>query len=169
MNKLTIALSMACALLAHPLAAKQDLGVFGNWAAFRDAELPRCYAIAKANAPVLESEKSRDYEPYASVGTWPKRGIRNQLHFRLSRQIRQNSRVTLIIGGRSWALRGGGGDAWTRDQKMDAAVLAAMRSATRMTVRGTDAKGRLFTNRYELRGAATAIDAAQLGCAAARV
>ncbi|NVE94096.1 hypothetical protein [Altererythrobacter lutimaris] len=165
MRKSAIALALVTAATALPLAAKQDLGVFGNWAAFRDPETPRCYAIAKANAPVLESEKYRDYEPYASVGTWPAEGVRNQLHFRLSRQIRQNSRVTLIIGRKSWALRGGGGDAWTRDQSQDAAVLAAMRSATRMTVRGTDARGRLFTNRYSLQGAATAIDAAQLGCA----
>ncbi len=165
MRKPALALGFLAAATALPLAAKQDLGVFGTWAAFRDPETPRCYAIAKANAPVLESEKYRDYEPYASVGTWPEQGVRNQLHFRLSRQIRQNSRVTLIIGGRSWALRGGGGDAWTRDQSQDAAVLAAMRSATRMTVRGTDARGRLFTNRYSLQGAATAIDAAQLGCA----
>ncbi|XUU59922.1 hypothetical protein ACRAQ6_10105 [Erythrobacter sp. HA6-11] len=165
MRKPAIALALAAAATALPLAAKQDLGVFGNWAAFRDPETPRCYAIAKANAPVLESEKYRDYEPYASVGTWPEEGVRNQLHFRLSRQIRQNSRVTLIIGRKSWALRGGGGDAWTRDQSQDAAVLAAMRSAARMTVRGTDARGRLFTNRYSLQGAATAIDAAQLGCA----
>lgn len=157
-------MALVLCLTALPLAAKQDLGVFGNWAAFRDPETPRCYAIAKANDPVLESEKSRDYEPFASVGTWPRRGIRNQLHFRLSRQIRQNSRVTLIIDGKSWALRGGGGDAWTSGQRMDAQVLAAMRSGTRMTVRGTDVRGRLFTNRYSLQGAATAMDAAQLGC-----
>lgn len=164
MRKTVLAITLIAAATALPLAAKQDLGVFGKWAAFRDPETPRCYAIAKANEPVLESEKYRDYEPYASIGTWPKRGIRNQLHFRLSRQIRQNSRVTLIIGGKSYALRGGGGDAWTSGKKMDAAVLAAMRSATRMTLRGTDARGRLFTNRYDLQGAATAIDAAQVGC-----
>ena len=157
----------AIALLSVATAshAKDDLGVFGNWAAFRDMDAPRCYAIAKANAPVLESEKYHDYQPYATIATWPQRGVRAQLHFRLSRQIRENSRVILIIGRKSWRLRGGGGDAWTNDQKMDAAVLAAMRSATRMTVRGTDARGRLFTNRYNLQGAATAIDAAQLGCA----
>lgn len=165
MRRASLTLALIIASIALPVAAKQDLGVFGKWAAFRDPEAPRCYAIAKANAPVLESEKYRDYEPYASVGTWPEDGIRNQLHFRLSRQIRDNSRVTLIIGGKSWALRGGGGDAWTRDQSQDAAVLAALRSATRMTVRGTDARGRLFTNRYDLQGAATAMDAAQLGCA----
>ena len=164
MRKTAIALALAVSGFALPLAAKQDLGVSGKWAAFRDPGTPRCYAIAKANAPVLESEKYRDYEPYASVGTWPKRGIRNQLHFRLSRKIRENSSVFLIIGGKSYALRGGGGDAWTSGKTMDAAVLAAMRSATRMTIRGTDARGRLFTNRYDLQGAATAIDAAQVGC-----
>ena len=37
------------ALLASPLAAKDSLGVFGQWGAFRDPQVPRCYAIAAAD------------------------------------------------------------------------------------------------------------------------
>ena len=48
---------------------------------------------------------------------------------------------------------------------MDAAIIAAMRSATRMTIRATDTRGRRFANTYSLAGAATAMDAATLACA----
>ena len=76
------------------------------------------------------------------------------------------SRITLRIGARSFALTGGGGDAWSVDQAMDAAIIAAMRSAERMTVSSVDKRGNAFSDRYLLKGAATAIDAATLGCAA---
>ena len=151
----------ATAISATPLAARDSLGIFSDWGAFRDPETPRCYAIAKA-AP---SSQQRDYDPFASVGTWPARRIYNQLHLRLSRNIRSTTAITLTIGDRSFALTGTGGNAWAKDQRMDAAIVAAMRSARRMVVRATDQNGRRFSNTYDLNRAATAIDAATVGCA----
>ncbi|HSM52968.1 MAG TPA: hypothetical protein VK839_02155 [Erythrobacter sp.] len=161
-------LLLACvATLAAPLAAKDSLGVFSGWAAFRDAQVPRCYAIAKPEPTGPQAMRARDYEPYASVATWPTRQIRGQLHFRLSRELVQGARISLRVGGRSFALTGGGGDAWAVDPAMDAAIVAAMRSAESMTVSSTAKTGRRFSDRYLLAGAATAMDAATVGCAPA--
>lgn len=148
-------------LCAAPLAAKDSLGVFSDWGAFRDPEAPRCYAIALPRP----SEAARDYTPFATVGTWPTRAIRGQVHFRLSRRVAVQPRIDLQIAGKSFSLGGGGGDAWARDKAMDAAIVAAMRSASAMTVRATDARGRRFANTYSLAGAATAMDTATLACA----
>lgn len=161
MRRRLATLSLALLALAAPLAAKDSLGVFGAWAAFRDPATPRCYAIAKAES----SRNSRDYQPYASVGTWPKRDIRGQFHIRLSRKLSPAAPVSLTIGNRSFALTGGGGDAWGEDRRMDAAIQAAMRSATSMQVRARDSNGRNFTDRYSLDGVASALDAAAVGCA----
>lgn len=147
-------------LLAAPLAAKDSLGVFSDWGAFRDPSVPRCYAIA-VPAP---SRLQRDFEPFATIGTWPRQNLRGQVHFRLSRQLSQRGSITLVIGRRSFRLTGGGGDAWAEDRTMDAAIVAAMRSASRMTIRATDSRGRRFSNTYSLAGAATAMDAATLAC-----
>ena len=49
-----------------------------------------------------------------------------------------------------------------------AAIVAAMRSAREMTVSARDAAGRGFSNTWQLTGAATALDAAAVGCAAIR-
>ncbi len=147
--------------LATPLAARESLGVFGSWGVFRDPDVPRCYAIAMAEPSTL----ARDYQPYASVGTWPTRQLRNQLHLRLSRRIAAARPITLVISGQLFALTGGGGDAWAQDKRMDAGVIAAMRSAGSMTVSAIDAQGKRFANTYDLEGAATAMDAATVGCA----
>ena len=151
----------AMALVATPALARDSLGMFSDWGAFRDSAVPRCYAIAMAAPSTL----AREYQPYAAVGTWPKQGLRGQIHFRLSRKISPASAISLSIGRQRFALTGGGSDAWAADQRMDAAIIAAMRSASEMTVSARGADGRGFSNRWDLAGASTAMDAAMIGCA----
>lgn len=152
--------AFALLLLAAPLAAKDSLGVFGEWGAFRDPEVPRCYAIAAA----ANAARTRQ-EAFASVGTWPRRDVRGQLHIRLSRDTSPSAPIALTIGGQRFALAGSGADAWAQDRAMDAAIVAAMRSAGTMSVTARDRAGNSFTDRYSLSGAATAMDAATVGCA----
>jgi hypothetical protein len=154
---------LATAMLAAPLAAKDSLGVFGQWGAFRDPQVPRCYAIAMADKP--SAAEARTHAPFASIGTWPKRDVRGQLHLRLSRDVVAKAPINLVVGNQRFVLAGGGGDAWAIDKRMDAAVVAAMRSAATLSVSGTDGAGHRFTDRYGLAGAATALDAATVGCA----
>ncbi len=153
-------------LIPAPALARDALGVFGAWAAFRDAGVPRCYAIAMPHpARGSVNGSARETQPYADVGFWPKRGIRGALHFRLSHRVAAGATVQLSLAGQKFALAGGGLDAWSADPRMDAAISAAMRSAESMTLASRDGAGRLFSDAYPLAGAATAMDAAMLGCA----
>ncbi|GMN03647.1 invasion associated locus B family protein [Erythrobacter sp. MTPC3] len=154
-----IACLVALMALSSPLSAQESLGVYVDWAAFRDADGTRCYAISK---PVGDGSNGA----YASVANWPKRGIRGQFHIRLPAAPRAAS-VRLRIGGRNFSLVTRGRDAWAKDRQMDAAIVAALRSAQRMTVSGRDKNGRRFTAQYDLVGIATAIDASIVGCTSA--
>lgn len=156
--------ALLAALAAGPALARESLGLYGTWGAFRDPVVPRCYAIAMAEQDSLW----RDYQPFVAVGTWPRRGARGQLHFRLSRKLAQGARITLGIAGQRFSLTGGGGDAWPRDDRDNAAIIAAMRSAPGMTVTAQGASGGRFFNRWPLSGAASAMDAALIGCARLR-
>ena len=151
--------------LSSPALARDSLGMFESWGAFRDPAMPRCYAIAMADKP---RGAKVDYQAYADVGHWPKRALRNQVHFRLSKRLAANAPIRLRVDTQDFALTGGGGDAWAADRRMDAAIVAAMRSGKAMRVRATGADGREINDYYPLPGAASAIDAAALGCAAAR-
>ncbi|MEG3087858.1 invasion associated locus B family protein [Sphingomonas sp. PB4P5] len=148
-------------LVAAPLQAKESLGVFERWGAFSDAAPRRCYAIAQ---PVQASAAGARWRPFASIATWPGRGARNQLHIRLSRERDARARVTLSVGERRFALVAGNADAWAPDKRTDAAVVAAIRSGRSMSVESLSKSGQPFADVYALRGAATAIDAASLGC-----
>lgn len=150
-------MALALGLTACPALARDSLGVFGQWGAFRDSQVPRCYAIASARA-------GRGGQGYASVSHWPAREVRGQVHFRLSRAIAAGSRVTLAVGERTFTLTATARNAWAADAAGDAAVVAAMRAAGTMQVRARDQRGRAFTDSYPLDGAATAIDAAIVAC-----
>lgn len=145
-------------LVAAPVAGRETLGVYRGWAAFRDPG--RCYAIA---APAIAGGSSR-WRPFASVGTWPERGLRSSLHVRLSRERDRSAEVTLSVGERRFTLVAGGIDAWAADAASDRAIVAALRSGRSMSVEAVAVGGRSFADTYALVGAATAIDAALLAC-----
>jgi hypothetical protein len=144
--------------LAAPLAARESLGVYEGWAAFKDASPARCYAIAKAQGKVPAPA-------YATVSLWPDKGVRGAVHLVLSREVAAKGSVRLTVGDKRFDLVAKGRNAWAADARGDAAIVAALRSASRMSVSATSTKGGGFTDRYALAGAATAIDAATVGCA----
>ncbi|WP_086609150.1 hypothetical protein [Erythrobacter donghaensis] len=139
--------------IAAPLAARESLGVYESWAAFKDPSPLRCYAIAKAQGKPAAPA-------YATVSNWPDKGVRGAVHIVLSREVGAKSAIRLVVGGKRFELVAKGRNAWAADVRQDAAIVAAMRSASRMSVSGGG-----FTDRYSLAGAATAIDAATVGCA----
>jgi hypothetical protein len=144
---------------AAPAAAQETLGVFGLWGAFRTEE--RCYAISEPD----REARPGDGRAYASVGYWPRRGVRGQAYFKLRQSKRAGSAVLLRIDDRIFQLRGGGTDAWAADAPADTEIVAAMRTGIEMSVETRSASGGLIRDVYKLRGAATAIDAAAIACA----
>lgn len=148
-------------LLATPVAARDSLGMFDNWGAFRDPAVPRCYAIARAE----RGWHHGPYQAYADIANWPRQGLRGQVHFRMSHAVASGMRITLAIGGQHIALIGGGADAWVADPRMNPAIIAAMRFVPSMSIYAHDNTYRRFVDSWQLTGAASAIDSATIGCA----
>lgn len=156
-------LVLALVMLGGPAAARDALGVYNGWGAFRDARPLHCFAISE---PVRRGGSK--WRPFASVAHWPVQRIRGQVHVRLSREKRAGVPITLSIDGRRFPMVAGGADAWAPDPRIDAAIIAAMRSGRNMSIGTVSANGTRFADSYILKGAATAIDAAALGCARGR-
>ncbi|WP_041864892.1 hypothetical protein [Sphingomonas sp. MM-1] len=159
---------MAATLLATALGgaaqAREPLGLFGGWGAFRDVRPLRCYAIAEA----VDAPLTGKWRPFASIAHWPGRQVRGQLHIRLRAVKQRGALVTLAVDGRRFTLVAGGADAWAPDAATDAAIVAAMRGGDSMRVETRGEDGKRMSDHYELRGAATAIDAAAIACAPGR-
>jgi len=139
------------------IGARETIGVYGGWGAFRDDGPARCFAIAQPVDP-------RQRAGFLSVAAWPDRNIRGQVHVHLSHARAGTARVTLSIGERRFDLVAGDQDAWAPDARTDAAIVAAMRSSRSLSIEALDRGGSPFADTYALSGAATAIDAAALAC-----
>jgi hypothetical protein len=148
-------------LSPSPALARESLGVFGSWAAFRDTAPPHCFAIA---APVQRHPRAR-WAPFVAVADWPARGARGQIHVRLRATSKPGAPISLSIGEAHFRLTGSGPDAWAADAGADRAIVAAMRGGSSLSIETTDSRGKPLVDVYRLGGAATAIDAAALGCA----
>jgi hypothetical protein len=155
------------ALIVTPVLAnapRTALGIFESWGAFRDPAAARCYAVVTPDATVGRAS----VRGYASVGFWPRARVRQQVYVRLTRPRGASAELRLTLGARRFILTGKGVHGWASDARMDAAIVAAMRSNPSMVVESRSADGRVIADTYRLRGAATAIDAAALGCAGIR-
>lgn len=158
MRRLVLAAAML--LMATPAVARDPLGIFDRWGAFRDPSPLKCFAIS---TPV-QSSRGGNWRPFVAIGTWPGQGARAQLHIRLSHERDPRAKVTISVGERRFELVAGNADAWAPDSRTDAAIISAIRSGRSLSVETLAKGGRPFADVYALRGAATAIDAAALGC-----
>ncbi|KQM64262.1 hypothetical protein ASE75_09730 [Sphingomonas sp. Leaf17] len=151
----------ALALMTLPATgtARDTIGIYQGWGAFRDPTPARCYAIARA------LKAGGTVGGVASVATWPTRGLRASLHVRLSRPRDPIAPVTLSIGERRFTLVARDRDAFAPDAATDRAIVSALRGGRSMSVETLAPGGRPFADVYALAGAATAIDAAGLACA----
>jgi hypothetical protein len=155
-------LGMVALVAVVPAIARDSLGIYDGWGAFRDAQPYRCYAIAEPD------QAGGKWHPFASVSWWPADKVRGQFHVRLSREKRRDSKVYLVAGGRKWLLTAGKYDAWSPSAQHDAFIIAKLRSAQAMSISSVAATGGGFADTYALKGAASAFDAAALGCAKGR-
>lgn len=153
-------IAAALVLCAPTAFARDALGVWSDWAAFRDPAVPRCYAIAMAAG----GSKDRELVPFMTVATWPRRNEHGQVHWRLSRRLAPGGKVSLSLNGAHFDLLAGEASAWAQDRRMDGEILSAMRNTDMLTISGKARDGRTFRDSYRLPGAASALDAATLGC-----
>jgi hypothetical protein len=163
MKRAAALVAMIGLVSAGSALARDRLGVWNDWGAFRDAGVPRCYAIAMA---ADQPGQRRETQPFVTVANWPRRNIRGEVHIRLSRDPAPGKPVVIAIGAQKFTGLVSGIDAWSADRRTDAALIAALRSNADMTVFARGRDGRAVRDTYHLAGAASAMDAASLGCAA---
>lgn len=149
--------------LAGPVAeTRQSLGIFSAWGAFRQMPSVRCFAMAEPT----RSLRPEGWRPFVAITYGPQTRAAGQVYFKLSRQKRVGSAILLRIDDRTFQLAGGGVNAWAPNSAADLQIVRAMRTGVHMTIETRSVRGVRVREYYQLRGAATAIDAAAIGCKA---
>lgn len=164
MTRTSISACLALAIAATapapaPAAPPRVVAAAGRWAALDGGG--QCDA---ATLSLLPASKTRA-QGRASL-TFDGARRRGQFAAALSKPVAGAS-VMLTIDDQPFLLVARGGHAWSRGPRQEAAIIAALRSATRIRIEGRSARGLRFIDRFDPAGAPTAIDAAA-ACAARR-
>ena len=149
MKLLAILLLLATAAAPPP----RIVAAAGRWAAL--AGKGQCDA---ASLSLLGASKTR-LQGRASL-TFDQRSRRGVFAAALSKPVAAGTSVMLTIDDEQYLLVARGLGAWSRGPVQEAAILAALRRASRMRIEGRSERGLRFIDRYDLAGAPTAIDAA---------
>jgi hypothetical protein len=88
-----------------------------------------------------------------------------EFYARLRRMPRPGAAVLLHVDNQPFLLVSRANDAWSDGPLQEQAIIAALRSASGMSVESRDSSGGRFVDPYSIDGAATAIDAAAAACA----
>jgi len=144
-------------LAAATVAERQHVGQFQAWGAFTETAPRKCFAAA-------EPAGRQGSGGAAFVSFLPAAGNRARPSFRLRADPRPGSAILLTIGGRQFQLKARGREAFPRPEA-EAAVVAAMRGSTALSVAARSLRGNRIRDDYPLTGFPSAVDAAALACA----
>jgi len=154
-----IAILLMIGASAAAAAPPRIVAASGRWAALAGAG--QCDA---ASLSLLPASKTR-LQGRASL-SFDGRLRHGQFAAALSKPVAGGASAMLTIDDQPFLLVARGVGAWSRGPAQEAAIIAALRSATRMRIEARSSRGVRFIDRYDLSGAPTAIDAAA-ACAAA--
>lgn len=129
----------------------------GHWAAIAFGS--RCEARSR---PLWFKEGTHPYAGFAFDRSGRPHG---QFYVHLGRGARPGASVIATIGDQPFLLSGSGEWAWSANPAQQQAMLKAARYGPWMRIDSRDSSGRRMVDRYDLSGAATAIDAAAAACA----
>jgi hypothetical protein len=151
---------LLCSFVAGAAGARGGIiTARGSWAAIDRGATCEALARSARVAPKGKVQAIAGFTFSADRRRW------GAFNVRLRRMPRPGAAVMLRINNQPFMLVSRGNWAWSNGSLEDQAIIAAIRTATGMTVESRDATGQRFVDPYTLDGAATAIDAAAAACA----
>ena len=149
------------------LALAQDvktIDTFKDWTAYTYEERGSTVCYMASQPTKEEGNYSVRGEVYAIVSHRPDENASNVVSFMAGYPFKEKSEVTVVIDGRSrFTLFTHEENAWAYDED-DSRLVAAMRSGSRMVVKGTSQRGTLTTDTYSLMGFTNAHRAISSAC-----
>lgn len=152
--------------LALPAMADEPrlLGTYRDWDAFvlGSGDTKVCYmaSVPKKSLPTNVSHGN----VYVTVAHKPRRAVRDEVNVVTGYKFRPDSTVSTNIGGRTQKMFTSGSEAWAYDADDDAELVANMKRGSKMTVKGTSARGTSTSYEFSLYGFTNAYEAVTKAC-----
>jgi Invasion associated locus B (IalB) protein len=154
-------ISVTC---AYAQASPTVLGTFDFWEAYKSGSGADavCWAVSQPQAKEPATAK-RD-PIYFMVTTWPKAKKVNEPSVVIGYKFKAAAEATIQVGSDKFNFLTKDDAAWLMDNAQEKRLVAAMRGASELTVKGMSLRGTLTTDTYSLKGLSSALDKIAEGC-----
>ncbi len=140
------------------------LGTFGDWTAYSFVENGNevCYMASQPKTAVGNYTSRGDV--FALITHRPAEKTRDVFSYITGYPYKSSSDVTVKTNGQTFKLFTQDDTAWAADSKADASLVNAIRSGSKMIVKGTSKRGTLTTDTFSLKGSGKAYQAISKAC-----
>lgn len=140
------------------------LSKHGDWAAysFKEGDATVCYMTSQP-AKSEGAYKKRD-KPFALITHRPADNTKNVFSYIAGYTYQSGSDVELTIDNKTFKLFTHKDMAWARNADADNKIAEAIQKGSKMSVKGTSARGTLTTDYFSLKGTGAAHDAINKAC-----
>lgn len=155
----------AMAFVSASYAASPVLiGTYGAWSAYTYTEQGNkiCYMVSKPISDVGNYTSRGDI--FAIITHRPSENAYNVFSYIAGYPYKKESVVNLSNDSDQFQLLTLDETAWTSDNETDERLAEAIKAGSRMTVKGTSARGTLTTDTYSLKGSSKAHEAIGMAC-----
>ncbi len=162
-NKSALALALVLAMGLPAVAqSARVLGDFRDWSSYAadDGSGTICFAMTKPKT----SDPAVDAQAYLYITNRPGEDVAGEFNVVGGYTFQTGSVATVSVGGQSFALFTQGDAAWLDDSGQSAALAAAIRAGSSLTIQGTNAAGAQVIQNYSLSGATAAQQAIGAEC-----
>jgi hypothetical protein len=163
MTALALVTILTMTAAAHA-SEPESIGTFGDWKAYRFMEGGNQVCYMAATPQKAEGKYTTRGDVYALITHRPAENTKDVFSYIAGYPYKDGSAVKLTIDGKAFSLFTQDETAWAADANGDAALAAALKSGSKMVVKGTSRKGTETTDTYGLSGSTAAYDAISKAC-----
>lgn len=163
-----LALAAATGALAQGAAKPTLVGTFNNWTiwsyegTYGSSQGKVCYIYSEPEK--MQPTKLDHGRVSFSVTSVAAKGEKTEANFVTGYQLKEQSKVTVEIGGKEFTMFTEGDSAWLVNKEDEPVLLEAMRSGSRMVVKAMSRRGNETTYDYSLSGVTAASDKMTAEC-----
>lgn len=162
---LLLAAVVICILVAPAFADEPKLlSTHGDWTAYSFKEGPGTVCYMASQPKKAEGAYKKRDQVFALVTHRPAENTKNVFSYIAGYSYQPGSDVELTIDDKTWKLFTHKDMAWAKDADTDNKIADAVRKGSKMTVKGTSARGTLTTDTFSLKGTGGAHDAIAKAC-----
>jgi invasion protein IalB len=161
---LLIAFVSASLLAVCGSARAETIGSYNDWHAFskKEATGKLCYMASIPQKSAGKYKKRGDIQ--VVITHRPEERALNIVSFAAGYTYKKDSKVSVVIGEKTFRLFTDGAHAWVEKKRNDAALIKAMKAGLSMVVIGVSSRGTKTTDTYSLKGFSAAYRAISQSC-----